>query len=65
MSTAEKLVQRISAEREKKTGAPPQLTRARLSLKVGVDLIDPREDEADPHLVEKIRGAATALGVHV
>lgn len=62
MSSAETLIDRICAERQKQTGTPPPLTRARLSLKVGVDLSDPNEI-TDIALEAKIRTAAASLGI--
>jgi hypothetical protein len=64
MSPAELLVERICAERQKINGTPPNLTRARLSLKVGVDLTDTRE-LSDAAMESKIRNAAAALGIFV
>lgn len=63
MSSAELLIERICAERQKQTGTPPPLTRARLSLKVGVDLSDPKEISYGVALEEKIRIAAASLGI--
>lgn len=65
MSPAELLIERICAERQKINGTPPHLTRARLSLKVGVDLTDPKELSAEPAMENKIRNAAAALGIYV
>jgi hypothetical protein len=63
MSSAELLIERICSERQKKTGTPPPLTRARLSLKVGVDLTDPNEFINDLTIEAKIRNAAASLGI--
>ncbi len=65
MSSAELLIERICAERQKQTGTPPSLTRARLSLKVGVDLTDTREIANDISLEVKIRTAAASLGINL
>jgi hypothetical protein len=64
-TSAELLIDRICAERQKVNGTPPNLTRARLSLKVGVDLTDPSEFTTDTQLEFKIRNAAAALGIVV
>ena len=64
MSNAEKLIERICAERHKNNGTPLNLTRARLSLKTGVDLSDPRE-LTDASIEMKIKTAAAALGIAV
>ena len=64
MSSAEMLIERICAERKKNNGTPLNLTRARLSLKTGVDLSDPRE-LADAAIETKIKTAAAALGIAV
>ncbi len=63
MSNVEKLIDLICAERQRVTGTPPNLTRARLSLKVGVDLTDRRELDRGANLESKIRDAAQALGI--
>lgn len=65
MTTAEQLIERICVERQKINGTPPNLTRARLSLKVGLDLTDPKEYAADLAIETKIRTAAAALGIQV
>lgn len=65
MTPAEELIERICVERQKLNGTPPNLTRARLSLKVGLDLTDPKEYQADVTIESKIRTAAAALGILV
>lgn len=65
MTAAETLIERICTERHRQNGTPPNLTRARLSLKVGVDLADPREFARDAQLELKIRTAAASLGINL
>ena len=65
MIPAEQLIERICAERQKVNGTPPNLTRARLSLKVGIDLTVPKEFGGDNQIETKIRNAAAALGIFV
>ncbi len=65
MIKAQQLIETICAERAKATGTPPHLTRARLSLKVGIDLSNSEEFNRIPDIESKIITAATSLGITV
>ena len=65
MTTAEKLIEEICNQRLERSGTPAHLTRARLSLKVGVNLNDREELKRVSAIEDKITQAAAALGIAV
>lgn len=63
MTPAENMIEAICNRRFEMSGTPAHLTRARLSLKVGVNLNDREELKRVTAIEDKITHAAAALGI--